>query len=60
VHRLGLNHRVDWNTVSPSNISVTGIFTVRAGSPIGLVLETTRIVRYDMDPERNRRFSGPL
>ena len=37
MHRLGLNQRVDWNTVSPSNIRVTGIFTARAGSPIGLV-----------------------
>ena len=36
MHRLGLNQRVDWNTVSPSNIRVTGIFTARAGSPIGL------------------------
>jgi hypothetical protein len=42
MHRLALNHRVDWNTVSPRNIRVTGIFTARAGSPIGLVHQNHR------------------
>ncbi len=37
MHRLALNQRLDWKTVSPSNIRVTGMITARAGSPIGLV-----------------------
>jgi hypothetical protein len=60
MHRLTLNHRVDWNSVAPLNIGVTGIFTARSGSPIGLVNQNHWNSRNEMDPERSRRFSGPL
>ncbi len=60
VHRLALNHRVDWNTCRTLKIGVTGIFTARAGSPIGLVHQNHWNSRNEMDPERSRRFSGPL
>jgi len=59
MHRLALNHGVDWNTVSPSNIRVTDIFTARAGSHHRTGLRTMGIVKNEVDPARNRRFSGP-
>jgi hypothetical protein len=59
MHRLGLNQRFDWNTASPSNIRGTGIFTARAGSHHRTGLRAMGFVNNEVDPARNRRFSGP-
>ena len=56
----GTNQGVDWNTASPSNIRVTGIFTARAGSHHRTGVRAMGIVNNEVDPARNRRFSGPL
>jgi len=59
MHRLATNQGFDWNTASPNIIRVTGIFTVRAGSRHRTGLRTMGIVHNEVDPARNRRFSGP-
>ena len=60
MHRLAMNQDVDWNTASPNIIRVTGIFTARAGSHHRTGVRTMGIVPNEVDPARNRRFSGPL
>jgi hypothetical protein len=52
------NHRFDWKAAASGNIRDTGIFTDRAGSRHRTGIRAMGIVRNEVDPARNRRFSG--
>jgi hypothetical protein len=58
--KLILNPAIDWNSVAPLTIRVTGHLYCPDWEPYRTGYQNHCISKIQMDPERSRRFSGPL